>query len=416
MRRRRLVAQLLRHRPRQPRQLHRDDQRPAAEPRRPRRDCRHLHARCSPGTLDSTGSRSARAASIPPAVKTVADQLEAAGCSWRGYMQDMADSARQPATCRHPAIGAPDDTQPPSPATSTRPATTRSSTSTRSSTTPTCETQRRRPRRRCRATSRSGGDDARTTRSSSPTSAPTATTRPAPTGRQPGGFAGIDAFLQDVGAADPQARRPTRTAAADRHLRRGRGDGAERVLRRARAGRTPTNNGGADAGPGGGRVGAVMLSPCIAPGTVVARPPTTTTRCCAGWRTTSASRTSPTRPLRPSARSDQTSSTGRTARRRRASPSALAEPWPAAERSSASASSPTCRSAGEEATIRFAGRTLVTDANGEAIVRLRLRGRGRQDRGGRAGDLRPGDGDRLASRDGAAREARVGVGGAAPVG
>lgn len=41
----------------------------------------------------------------PAAVKTVADQLDAAGLSWKGYMQDMGTP------CRHPAIGALDDTQ-----------------------------------------------------------------------------------------------------------------------------------------------------------------------------------------------------------------------------------------------------------------------------------------------------------------
>jgi phosphatidylinositol-3-phosphatase len=48
----------------------------------------------------------------PAQVKTIADQLDEAGLKWRGYMQDMgADPAREPATCAHPAIGAPDNTQ-----------------------------------------------------------------------------------------------------------------------------------------------------------------------------------------------------------------------------------------------------------------------------------------------------------------
>ncbi len=41
----------------------------------------------------------------PTPVKTIADQLSDEGLSWRGYMQDMGES------CRHPAIGAHDDTQ-----------------------------------------------------------------------------------------------------------------------------------------------------------------------------------------------------------------------------------------------------------------------------------------------------------------
>lgn len=41
----------------------------------------------------------------PAGVKTVADQLEAKGLTWRGYMEDMGTP------CRHPAANAVDDTQ-----------------------------------------------------------------------------------------------------------------------------------------------------------------------------------------------------------------------------------------------------------------------------------------------------------------
>ena len=63
-------------------------------------------------------------------------------------------------------------------------------------------------------------------------------------------------------------------------------------------------------GPGGGRIGAVLLSPCIRPGPSTARRPTTTTRCCARSRTSSACRTSATPARRGSTRSARTSSTG----------------------------------------------------------------------------------------------------------
>jgi hypothetical protein len=47
----------------------------------------------------------------PASVKTIADQLAAKGLTWKGYMEDMGnDPAREPATCGHPAIGAPDKT------------------------------------------------------------------------------------------------------------------------------------------------------------------------------------------------------------------------------------------------------------------------------------------------------------------
>jgi phosphatidylinositol-3-phosphatase len=47
----------------------------------------------------------------PNAVKTVADQLQARGFTWRGYMQDMGNSATDPKTCRHPALNSQDHTQ-----------------------------------------------------------------------------------------------------------------------------------------------------------------------------------------------------------------------------------------------------------------------------------------------------------------
>lgn len=48
----------------------------------------------------------------PASVKTLADQMEAKHLSWHGYMEDMGkDPEREAARCGHPAIGAPDGTQ-----------------------------------------------------------------------------------------------------------------------------------------------------------------------------------------------------------------------------------------------------------------------------------------------------------------
>src|SRR3954454_23986918 len=49
----------------------------------------------------------------PASVQTVADQLEAKGLTWRGYMEDMGDDKARDgrATCSHPAIGTTDGTQ-----------------------------------------------------------------------------------------------------------------------------------------------------------------------------------------------------------------------------------------------------------------------------------------------------------------
>ena len=46
-----------------------------------------------------------------PGVKTLADQLDAAGYTWKGYMEDMgSDPARERATCGHPPVGGADNT------------------------------------------------------------------------------------------------------------------------------------------------------------------------------------------------------------------------------------------------------------------------------------------------------------------
>jgi phosphatidylinositol-3-phosphatase len=48
----------------------------------------------------------------PEAVSTVAGQLEARGLTWKGYLEDLGnDPARESATCGHPAPNAPDPTQ-----------------------------------------------------------------------------------------------------------------------------------------------------------------------------------------------------------------------------------------------------------------------------------------------------------------
>ena len=48
----------------------------------------------------------------PASVKTIANQLEARTYTWRGYMEDMgADETRESSTCAHPTIGRPDSTE-----------------------------------------------------------------------------------------------------------------------------------------------------------------------------------------------------------------------------------------------------------------------------------------------------------------
>ena len=64
-----------------------------------------------PGTIGADGQAVGKGCVYPATVKTIADQLSAAGLSWKGYMEDMGNRAGQPHTCRHPTIGTPDSTQ-----------------------------------------------------------------------------------------------------------------------------------------------------------------------------------------------------------------------------------------------------------------------------------------------------------------
>jgi hypothetical protein len=58
-----------------------------------------------PGLMASNGQAIGQGCVYPSSVKTVADQLSAAGLTWKGYMQDMKT------TCRHPAPNSFDTTQ-----------------------------------------------------------------------------------------------------------------------------------------------------------------------------------------------------------------------------------------------------------------------------------------------------------------
>ncbi len=46
----------------------------------------------------------------PTSVTTIANQLTAKGLTWKSYQEDMANSATEPKTCRHPTIGSADPT------------------------------------------------------------------------------------------------------------------------------------------------------------------------------------------------------------------------------------------------------------------------------------------------------------------
>jgi phosphatidylinositol-3-phosphatase len=73
-------------------------------------DCQ-LFVDVFPGVPVPDGQTLGQGCVYPAAIRTVADQLDAGGLAWKGYMQDMGNSPTEPRTCRHPAIGAPDSTQ-----------------------------------------------------------------------------------------------------------------------------------------------------------------------------------------------------------------------------------------------------------------------------------------------------------------
>jgi phosphatidylinositol-3-phosphatase len=64
--------------------------------------------------LDPDGQAVGTGCVYPSQVKTLAGQLESAGLTWKGYMEDMGnDPTRENATCAHPVINAKDRTQAP---------------------------------------------------------------------------------------------------------------------------------------------------------------------------------------------------------------------------------------------------------------------------------------------------------------
>jgi hypothetical protein len=67
--------------------------------------------RLSAPALNASGQALGAGCVYPPIVKSLPDQLEAAGLTWKAYMEDMGnDPRREPATCGHVPVGAADPT------------------------------------------------------------------------------------------------------------------------------------------------------------------------------------------------------------------------------------------------------------------------------------------------------------------
>jgi phosphatidylinositol-3-phosphatase len=75
-------------------------------------DCPTFSDFVATGPTTADGQAFGTGCVYPTAVQTLPDQLDAAGMTWRGYMESMgADPTRESATCGHPAVGSPDNTQ-----------------------------------------------------------------------------------------------------------------------------------------------------------------------------------------------------------------------------------------------------------------------------------------------------------------
>lgn len=66
----------------------------------------------SPASLDAAGQEIGQGCVYPANVPTLMSQLDAKGLTWRAYEDSMgSDPAREAATCGHPAVGSQDNTQ-----------------------------------------------------------------------------------------------------------------------------------------------------------------------------------------------------------------------------------------------------------------------------------------------------------------
>jgi phosphatidylinositol-3-phosphatase len=232
-------------------------------------DC-PLFTEMTPGTVGSDGIALGLGCVYPRAVPTVANQLEDSGHTWRGYMQDMASGAGagEATSCRHPAIGAQDKTQTARPgdqyATRHDPFVYFHSIIDFS----TCG-------RNVVDLSQLPKDlasDSSTPEYSfiTPDLCADGHDATCADGTSPGGFAGIEAFLKEwaprIESSPAFQDRGALLITFDESA-----NGAESCCGETNGPNTP-NNGATTSGSGGGRVGAVLTSPCIAPGTEASAP------------------------------------------------------------------------------------------------------------------------------------------------
>jgi hypothetical protein len=218
-------------------------------------------------SLDANGQATGAGCVYPSFVPTIADQLQAKGLTWRGYMGDMGnDAGREATTCGHPALNSSDGTQN---ATATDSYAARHDPFVYFHT--VIDDQARCNARVVRLENLTADLAATATTANytfiTPSLCDDGHDAPCKDGR-PGGLTGIDAFLKTWVpriTASPAFRQDglllvtfDEAEAASQNF-----DGSACCNEQA----GPNSPMPGVAGPGGGRVGAVALSPYITPGT-----------------------------------------------------------------------------------------------------------------------------------------------------
>jgi hypothetical protein len=225
-----------------------------------------FYSEMAPGTLNGEGIAIGLGCVYPAAVKTVANQLEDSGQTWHGYMQDMAASvgSGQPSTCRHPTVNSPDPT-----------IGARANDQYAARHDPFVYFHSIIDSPACQKNVVDLGvlpGDLRSEETTpaysfiSPDLCADGHDGTCADGTSPGGYAGVDAFLKEwvprIEASPAYQDRGMILVTFDESE-----ESAESCCGEVNGPNTP-NNGGPKKGSGGGKVGAVMVSPCVEPGTV----------------------------------------------------------------------------------------------------------------------------------------------------
>jgi phosphatidylinositol-3-phosphatase len=224
-------------------------------------DC-NVYSEFAPGLVGADQQAMGQGCVYPPQVRTIADQLDQEGKTWKGYMEDMKTP------CRHPAIGSQDTTQQAKPgdqyAARHNPFVYFHSIIDH----PRCA-QNDVPLERMPADLRSAATTANYV-FITPNLCHDGHDEPC-VDHQPGGLVSADAFLKtwipQIQASAGYREGGLIVVTFD-EAESGPGGGADSsaCCNQPQFPNTP-NNGGPTAGPGGGRTGAVLLSPFIKPGT-----------------------------------------------------------------------------------------------------------------------------------------------------